>query len=388
MTANTRAGFALGLLSLATASRTPAQQTTAGPVCSTAQAAIRNTLRAVHDKQRNVGLSAAVLDHGQLVFSEGMGFADLEHNVRVTPRTGFTVASIGKAFTGTTLAILVDSGVIDLDAPIQRYVPDYHPPHSETITLRMLSAHLGGVRHYRADEKTVEFLARHFDNVKDVVALVASDTLIDRPGRAYHYSSYGYNLLAAAIQAATHKPFADVVNELVFRPLGLSSTRFDDVRVVIPDRSRHYAFNEPIGYAPTTDLRRVPDFDYSYNMGGGNILTTAEDLVRFGRAVVRPDRLSPGALRVVQTENRGTDGPTNWGVGWFVNPDSSGRRMLHINGSFAGTQSALYVFPDDDIVVSVISNTWGINAVSGEMATTLPQSVAAVCRNSRRNDRR
>src|SRR5205085_12182911 len=117
MTANTRAVFALGLMSLGTPSIAPAQQRTAGPICATAQAAIRNTLRAVHDKQRNVGLSAAVLDHGQLVFSEGMGFADLEHTVRVTPRTGFTVASIGKAFTGTTLAILVDSGVIDLDAP-------------------------------------------------------------------------------------------------------------------------------------------------------------------------------------------------------------------------------------------------------------------------------
>ena len=65
------------------------------------------------------------------------------------------------------------------------------------------------------------------------------------------------------------------------------------------------------------------------------------------------------------------------------------RAFFNIFGRpFAGTQSALYVFPDDDIVVSVISNTWGINAVSGEMATTLPQSVAAVCRNSRRSDAR
>ena len=117
MTAIKRAAFALGLVSLTAGSGARAQETTAGPVCSSAKSAIRNTLRAVHDKQRNVGLSAAVLDHGQLVFSEGMGFADLEHNVRATPRTRFTVASIGKAFTGTALAILVDSGVIDLDAP-------------------------------------------------------------------------------------------------------------------------------------------------------------------------------------------------------------------------------------------------------------------------------
>ena len=352
--------------------------------CATATPRIRSLLRAVQDKQKNVGLSAAVMHHGRLVYSEGMGFADLENRVPFTPSTRSTVASVTKAFTGTTLAILADSGVIDLDAPIGRYVPSFHPPGSDRITLRLLAAHLGGVRHYRANERTPEFLNRHFDDVKDIVSLVANDTLIDNPGDAYHYSSYGYNLLAAAIQSATHKPFATVVDELIFRPLELNHTRFDDIRIVIDNRARHYAYNDPWTYAVTTELRRVPEFDYSYNMGGGNIITTAEDLVRFGQAVIRPGRLTPGALKLVSTEKRGTKTGTNWGVGWFVNPDSTGHKMLHINGSFPGTQAALYVYPDDDIAVSVIANTWGVGASSGEMATTLPMSLADACRASSR----
>ena len=349
-------------------------------VCRSAAPRIRQTLRAMHEKERNVGLSAAVMHHGQLVFSEGMGSADLEHGIPVTPETRFTAASIGKTFTGTTLAILADSGLIDLDAPIQRYVPSFHPPGGEAITLRLLAGHLGGVRHYRSGERTPAFLATHYDDVSDAVALVANDTLIDQPGVAYHYSSYGYNLLAAAIQAAAHRPYASVVEDLLLRPLGLGHTRFDDVRIVIPNRARHYAFNDPFTYAATTDLRRVPDFDYSYNMGGGNILTTAADLVRFGNAMMQPGRLSPGALRLIQTELRGTAGGTHWGVGWFVNPDSAGRHMLHSNGAFPGVQSALYVYPDDEIVVAVLSNTWGIGAISAEMATTLPMAVAQACR--------
>ncbi len=216
--------------------------------------------------------------------------------------------------------------------------------------------------------------------MKDIVSLVSNDTLIDNPGDAYHYSSYGYNLLAAAIQSATHKPFAAVVDQLLFRPLKLNDTRFDDIRIVIDRRSRHYAYNDPWTYAVTTELRRVPEFDYSYNMGGGDIITTAEDLVKFGQVVIRPGRLTRGALAVAQTEKRGTKTPTNWGVGWFVNPDSAGHRMMHINGSFPGTQAALYVYPDDDIAVSVISNTWGVGASSGEMATTLPMAMADACR--------
>jgi len=352
--------------------------------CTEAGPAIRRLLQTMQEKERNVGLSAAIMHHGRLVYSEGLGFADLEHRVPVTPRSLFTVASTGKAFTGTTLAILADSGVIDLDAPIQRYLPAYHPPGSDSITLRLLAAHLGGVRHYRPAERTAEFLARHVNDVMDVVAMVAGDSLVDQPGRDYHYSSYGYNLIAAAIQAATHRPFATVVADLIFRPLGLRDTRFDDVRYVVERRVRHYAFNDPITYAPSTELRRVPDFDYSYNMGGGNILTTAEDLVRFGQAVMRPGRLSPGALRLVQSEIRGTAGGTNWGLGWFVNPDSAGRKRVHINGAFVGVQSALYVFPDDEIAVAVIANTWGIGAVTAEMATTLPSEVAQACRDAPR----
>ncbi|HJP60556.1 MAG TPA: serine hydrolase domain-containing protein, partial [Gemmatimonadaceae bacterium] len=350
--------------------------------CANAAPRIRSLLRAVQDKQKNVGLSAAVMHRGRLVYSDGMGFADIENRVPFTPSTRSTVASITKAFTGTTLAILADSGVIDLDAPIGRYVPSFHPPGSDRITLRLLAAHLGGVRHYRTNERTPEFLSRHFDDVKDIVSLVANDTLIDNPGDAYHYSSYGYNLLAAAIQEATHKPFATVVDELLFRPLKLSHTRFDDIRIVIENRARHYAYNDPWTYAVTTELRRVPEFDYTYNMGGGNIITTAEDLVRFGQAVIRPGRLSPGALKLVSTEKRGAKTGTNWGIGWFVNPDSAGQKMLHINGSFPGTQAALYVYPDDDIAVSVISNTWGAGAVSGDMVTTLPMSLANACRAS------
>lgn len=369
------AGHLLLLLTIA-----PVRAIESQAACSKAVPRIRSIVRAVHDKQKNVGLSAAVMHHGRLVYSEGMGFADVENHVPFTTATRSTAASVTKAFTGTTLAILADSGVIDLDAPIGRYVPEFHPPGSDRITLRLLAAHLGGVRHYRANERTPEFLNRHFDDVKDIVSLVANDTLIDNPGDSYHYSSYGYNLLAAAIQSATHKPFATVVDELLFRPLKLNDTRFDDIRIVIDKRARHYAYNDPWTYAVTTELRRVPEFDYSYNMGGGNIITTAEDLVKFGQVVIRPGRLTRGALSLTQTEKRGAKTATNWGLGWFVNPDSAGHRMIHVNGSFPGTQAALYVYPDDDIAVSVISNTWGVGASSGEMATTLPMAMAEACR--------
>ena len=109
--------------------------------------ALTAALQDVHARQRNVGLAAAVSRDGKLLYSGRLGFADLERRVPVTPGTRFAIASVTKAFTGAALVTLAEQGRIDLDAPIQRYVPAY-PQKRWLVTARALAGHMGGVRHY------------------------------------------------------------------------------------------------------------------------------------------------------------------------------------------------------------------------------------------------
>jgi CubicO group peptidase (beta-lactamase class C family) len=328
-------------------------------------------------------MSVAVSHAGRIVFSEGFGMADLEGGVPASPKTRYPIASITKAFTGVATLKAVERGELDLDAPIQKYVPDFPRKPGPEITPRLLAAHLAGIRHW-ADERTPALYARHIDDVRDILPLFAADTLVAPPGTRYSYSSHGYNLLGAALQAASHTRYQDAVMRDIMTPLAMASTQFDDIRRIIPLRSRKYSFYDLVTFADLTEPVRVPDWDYSHNMAGGNIITTADDLVRFGDALTTPGLLTPASLALLYRRPRVGAVESPMSFGWFVTDTAGSPRRIHINGSNAGVQAGLFVFPDERLVIALASNTWGKGSRSGELAgggaKDLPARIAAACR--------
>src|SRR6516164_2014374 len=141
------------------------------------------------------GLAVASAVDGQIVYSEGFGYADLEERVPAWPTTKFRIGSVSKPLTAVALLQLVEQGKIDLDAPVQKYVPTF-PDKSGKITPRLLAGHLAGIRHYKGDEFLI---ARHYDNVLEGLKIFEDDPLVAPPGSKFNYSSYGYNLLSAVI---------------------------------------------------------------------------------------------------------------------------------------------------------------------------------------------
>jgi serine beta-lactamase-like protein LACTB, mitochondrial len=349
-------------------------------------ASCRSAIIALADREHNVGLQVAVGRAGRVVYSEGFGFADLEDSVPVTPRTRFTVASVTKAFTGVALLRAAQSGVIDLDASIQRYVPSFPDKPGGAITPRLLAAHLAGIRHWR-DERTPELYARHFDDIMEILPLFAGDSLVAPPGTKYSYSSYGYDLLGMALQAAQHKPYQQIVMDEVIAMAGLADTRFDDVRQVIPRRVRHYSYYDLSTFAELEEPVRVPDWDYSHNMAAGDVLTTADDLVRFGDAITHDGMLSAASRALLYTKPRVGAVESPMSFGWYIDSGAGPEPPIHITGSNAGVQAGLYVYPATRVVVAVISNTWGIGSRSGELVgakpSDLPAQIASQCSGSR-----
>src|SRR6266566_5503396 len=231
----------LALLLFADARSSSAQSHDQLASCRDRQPAMRNALADIQRRQRNVGLSAVVMLGGQTVLAENLGYADLENRVPVTSATRFGVASITKAFTGLSLLKLHEAGRVDLDAPIQRYVPAFPVKPGGVITLRLLAAHLAGIRHWR-NERNADLYARHFDDINEVLPLFKDDTLIAPPGTKASYSSYGYNLIGAAIQSASGVKYQEYVNREIISRLGPKNTGFDDVRRVLPHRARRYSY--------------------------------------------------------------------------------------------------------------------------------------------------
>jgi CubicO group peptidase (beta-lactamase class C family) len=294
------------------------------------------------------GLSVAVLVDGRIVWSEGLGYADLEGRVPATPLTRFRIASISKPVTAAALGLLVEQGRLDLDQPVQTYVRDY-PRQRWPITTRQLAGHVAGVRHYARPEEMLS--SRRYATVREALAIFERDSLLFEPGTRYNYSTYGFNLLSAVVEGAAGEPFLAYMRRHVFAPLGLRSITAEHTDSLIPWRARFYDRGRD------GRVTNAPYVDNSNKWAGGGFVSNSEDLARFGWAHVDGSLLKPATVTLLTTSQKLRSGePTGYGIGWSVGTDSAGRRWYGHTGGATGGRSVLLVLPDQRVVVAAIAN--------------------------------
>lgn len=289
----------------------------------------------------------AVWVEGEVAWSEGFGYADVEQRVPVWPYTKMRIGSVSKTLTSAAVGKLVEAGKLDLDQPVQQYVP-YFPKKRDTITTRLVAGHLAGIRHYRGDE----FLSDSFySTVKEGIEIFKGDTLLYEPGVEYSYSSYGWNLVSAVVEGASGKGFIDFMNDEVFEPLELDNTTAEYMDRIIFHRSGYYVKNED-GL-----LQNAPHVDNSYKWAGGGFVGTAEDLLKFGEAMLDNRFLHEETIDMLWKSQQTNDGePTNYGIGWMSGTDSTGRRWVGHSGGSVGGTTQFVIFPEQKVIVAVISN--------------------------------
>ena len=292
------------------------------------------------------GASVAVGLDGGVVWAEGFGWADIEQRVPVTSLTRFRIGSVSKPLTSVAVGLLYERGKIDLDAPVQTYVPSF-PKKRWPISTRQLMGHIAGVRHYRGDE----FLSsKHYDNVLEGLEIFADDSLLFRPGTEYSYSTYGWNLVSAVVEAAAGEPFLDFMRREVFAPLGLRHTVPGYMADIIPDRVRFYEHDKE------GQLVNAPYVDNSYKWAGGGFLSTPSDLVRFGFAMLDDDLLKPETRKMLWTPLQLESGKsTGYGLGWGVDEADGHQVISHGGGSVGGT-TAFMIIPEQRMVVAITTN--------------------------------
>ncbi len=295
------------------------------------------------------GLSVAVGRGDRVVWSEGLGFSDLTHGVTVTPLTRFRIGSVSKPLTAAALALLVEAGKVDLDAPVQRYVPSF-PEKRWPVTTRQLAGHLGGVRHYRGAEN---LSTRSYPTVLAGLEIFQNDSLIHEPGTEYEYSSYGWNLISAVVEGAAGEPFLEVMRRSVFQPLGMRRTVAGRVEPVIPHRTRFYSADS------TGKVVNAPFVDNSYKWAGGGFLSTPEDLLIFANAHRAEGFLQEETLELLFTSQTLRDGSeTGYGIGWRTSVNERGERMASHSGGSVGGRTILTLNRDAGWIVAVVANLW------------------------------
>jgi serine beta-lactamase-like protein LACTB, mitochondrial len=288
------------------------------------------------------GMQVAVAVDGRIVLSESFGYADFDRKAPVTADTRFEIGSVSKPLTAAAAMRLTERGALDLDAPVQRYVPSF-PEKDQPITPRQLAGHLAGIRHYEPRD----FAAGPSRDVADALRVFRDDPLVSAPGARHAYSSYGYILLSAAIESAAGRPFPEVMQGEVFAPLEMTATR----------GARH---GETAAHYTAFDGSRAtaaPPMDHTGRWAAGGFASTAKDLARFAAALMRPGYLRSESIETMFTPQTTAAGDsTGYGIGWRVGRDAAGRRIVHHGGRMPWMRAFLLLHPDQRVAVAVLAN--------------------------------
>jgi CubicO group peptidase (beta-lactamase class C family) len=328
------------------------RQSLAAPEYRQAIGADRVLLRRLRGGLRAPGFSLTVAASGKIVWSVSCGYADLKSRRPVTAHTRFRIGSVSKTLTATALAYYAESGRVDLDAPVHRYI-DF-PSHGGAVTLRRLAGHLAGIRHYESQAEAVN--RRHFPSVTATLELFAGDPLVEVPGTRFSYSSYGYDVIGSALERVCHRDFASLMRKAVLAPADMRETTL--AKAPRAARATFYELNDSGG------VRIAPPIDLTDRLPAGGFLSTADDLVRFGVALTNGTLVDMETAAMMFRSQRTTAGEeTGYGLGFEVHPSPFGLLVGHI-GAVAGGTAALLIHVKTGTVLALTTNLGYATAVS------------------------
>jgi len=314
------------------------------------------------------GMAIAVSVDGKLVWSETFGYANVKQRVPVCPQTRFRIASLSKPITAAAVAVLYERGRLDLDVPIQRYVPSF-PVKEATITTRQLLGHMSGIRSNEGNEPVSQ---KHYNSIGESLSIFKDDPLLFSPGTRFSYSNYGYVLLGAVIEGASGEDYGSFIQKNILDPLAMRHTTVGVEDDKIPDLSGFY---EHIGNG---EIREAPLVDYSRVLPSGGLVSTAEDLVLFSNAFLAGDILKPQTVNAMFTPQRTSDGkPTRYGLGWGIHK-YNGRVYPYHTGHAVGAISCIMIAPKDKVVLAMLSNLGMVTAREAEFVGPKPPDPAEI----------
>lgn len=299
-------------------------------------------------------LSIALVEGQEIVWAQGFGFADPEQKIPATAATVYRVGSVSKLFTDLGIMQLVESGELQLDAPVTKYLPEFQPqnPFGKPITLRQLMSHRAGL----VREPPV---GNYFDDTKPTLAAMVQSlnttTLVYAPERRTKYSNAGIATAGYVLERLRREPFADYLKRKVLLPMGLQNSSFvPDVEI-----SKNLAKAYMWGY----DHRQFVAPDLQLGMApAANMYSTVADLAQFVKVLFNRGKngnktiIKPETLELMWTPQFVPAGQKyGFGLGFAIG-EIEGRRSIGHGGVMYGFATQLSALPDDKLGVIAVTS--------------------------------
>lgn len=311
-------------------------------------------------------LAVAVARQGEILWEAAFGWADREARVPATPHTLYSLASISKPITATALMLLVERGLVELEAPANDYLGDApltaHVGDAAEATVRRVANHTAGLPlHYHFFPEDEPARRPPFE-----ATLARYGHLVTAPGERYQYANLGYGILDHVIARVSGMSYAEFLRRELFLPLGMLRACVD----VAPGLEPYAA----VRYHPESG--RLPFYDFDHP-GASAVYCSAHDLARFGSFHLKrrlPDQkalLSDACLDAMQLPTAECGPGTGYGIGWRIDDSVPGFPRVGHSGGMAGVNTTLELHPDTGLAITVLANT------STELPFRVAEEIAA-----------
>lgn len=297
------------------------------------------------------GCAVGIIQNGEFVYKRGYGYANLDHDIHITPTTVFYLASIAKQFAAMAIALLVEDGRIKLDDDIRKYVPEF-PDYGTPIRISHLVHHTSGLRDYHELRGIGGYSAADTWSEAHVVDFIMQQKQLNfKPGDEYLYSNAGYVMMSHVIRRVTGQSLRQFADENIFQPLGMTRSVYrDDHMMVIKGLGYGYQPRGERGYGKTyRNLETV---------GDGGMFSCVEDLYLWDQTFY-DNKLGKGSQSLIDlvysTEplNDGTPQPYAFGLRWN---EYRGLKTVGHGGGFTGIKTHIMRFPEQRFTAIVLSN--------------------------------
>lgn len=312
-----------------------------------------DTIFAEYDRPGSPGCALGVIQGGEFIYRRGYGAANLEHGIALDADTVFRTGSVAKQFTGMLILLLEEAGALKLDDDLREWIPEM--PDLGPITVRHLLHHTSGLRDYLALTALAGYRERDYYTPDQLLGLLSRQRALNfAPGEEFLYSNTGYFLLALIAERASGKGIHDLGEEMIFGPLGMTSSQFyADTTQIVPRRASGYAPTENGFVISMTTLPIV---------GDGSVFTSVNDLLAWDRnfydnqlgkgdPALITRWLAPGLLN----NGDAAGGGTKYGAGIGVR-EYRGATLVSHGGSFVGFRADMIRFPQHRTSVITLCN--------------------------------
>ena len=280
-----------------------------------------------------------------VLLDKGYGFANLEWSIPDSPKTKFRLGSITKQFTAASILLLEQSGKLNVNDAVKKYMPDA-PAAWDNITIFHLLTHTSGIPNFTSfsDYRKLEPFST---TVAELVARFRDKPLDFQPGEKWSYSNSGYVLLGYLLEKLSGESYARFVEDNIFKPLCMVDSGYDSNSAVIPNRASGYTRGQ-------NGMVNAGYIDMTIPLSAGALYSTTEDLLRWEQGLFGGKLLSPASLKKMTTPFK-----NDYGFGLGIHAVNGHEEIAH-GGGIEGFNTALAYYPDDRLTVVVLGNVEGL----------------------------